>query len=586
MSGKLRKKNIHDRTEKYLKDYRQDYDCYINELLGQELDYASRQRQEDGTSCLRRFEKPVHTLAMTVGESFQPLLQTVCVFKPKHLLFILNKRYETTGGRNYGNRLKRFVKQLSSVTNLPEEYRPSSYDDTNFTLQVVTTDTPTDVFRALKDAFQKPETQPAKEHINVVDITGAKKSMVVGAFLYAVHSEMPITYVDFNEYNSQFSKPYGYSCKIGQIADPYKAFQLRDWERVRQLYERYNFRGARKILVGRNEQPGILGVMANDLGDGSKNKLYDDTDVKKVERLYELLDMYEQWENGEFRRAKEFAQKYSLPQNLVPWAIRELGDIWPSVSTRTNSGIGDKARHLLDEHLKLKEGEYQPQDSLFNQPTKLLAYLRDESAKVKRLIEYNEDYRSAYLRAAGLHEFLLKARLALCWLHDKVEVSVDGAASIPPSAFTDPVEQHKWFKKLVNSTAKKMLEALKNRKLILNKNNKKAEVVFLTTLPHFIPYWSSKELDFDTVVIGQNNDPVFTKLRNEAIHTHLFIPLEVAEAALKLTEAACEEFEYEWFEEFHPGVIDSLANPLVKAPSWSRLCEVCQLDFLPPKLRD
>ena len=127
---------------------------------------------------------------------------------------------------------------------MPEEYRPGSYDDTNFTLQVLTTDTPTDVLRALKDAFQKPETQPSKdvrskeiEYINAVDITGGKKSMVVGTFLYAVHSELPITYVDFGKYNSDFSKPYGYSCKIGQITDPYKAFQLRDWERIRQLYE-------------------------------------------------------------------------------------------------------------------------------------------------------------------------------------------------------------------------------------------------------------------------------------------------------------------------------------------------------------
>ena len=37
---------------------------------------------------------------------------------------------------------------------------------------------------------------------------------------------------------------YGYTCRIGKIADPYEAFRLRDWERVSQLYERYDFRDA------------------------------------------------------------------------------------------------------------------------------------------------------------------------------------------------------------------------------------------------------------------------------------------------------------------------------------------------------
>ncbi|MDW8055068.1 MAG: hypothetical protein RMJ86_11095, partial [Anaerolineae bacterium] len=101
--------------------------------------------------------------------------------------------------------------------------------------------------------------------------------------------------------------------------------------------------------------------------------------------------------------------------------------------------------------------------------------------------------------------------------------------------------------------------------------------------PSLGEYWKGKSLDLDTV--QHNNKPCFIKLRGEAIHTHLYIPRPIAEAALELVRAAVEEFETNWLEHFHPGTRTAAANKPVAAPSWSRLCDVCALTFLPPRLR-
>lgn len=76
------------------------------------------------------------------------------------------------------------------------------------------------------------------------------------------------------------------------------------------------------------------------------------------------------------------------------------------------------------------------------------------------------------------------------------------------------------------------------------------------------------------------------KLRGEAIHTHLYIPCPVAEAALHLARLAVKEFEDNWLKRFYPNTFQKGRIQRVECPRWSELCKDLELDFLPPKLRD
>ncbi len=572
MSGRLSATNLKDRTREYW-EKSPGYDCYIEELLGRELEEAGRD-----SARLRGVGKPVHTLALTVGESFEPLLQLVCVLRPQRVVLILNAFYGNTPGEDKGRQLKRLMVKLAKASGLPEGMRPA-LEDASFELRELPRDTPTQVFRALREAMQDPRALPPDGHTTVIDITGAKKSMIVGAFLFAAHSSIPITYVDFDEYDTNWGKPYGYTCRIGEIANPYEAFRLRDWEQVRRLYESYNFRTARALLSD------VINAMAQPLGE---EPLFAQTDVEKVERLSVLLEMYEAWENGDYATAKALRDRFSLSPDLVPWSIDALGGIWPNVNKTGDARQAAEA--LLNQHLALKQGAGMP--SLFARPMPLLAYVRDELAKIERLIDKNEDYRSAYLRAAGLDEFLLKARLVMCWFAGKLTVQIGNNSPVASNALNEP-ERSEAFKALVNhSGADVMREALclpnsnsrsQNRLEIRRRREERRIVKRTTDSPSLRPYWQGTPLDFDAFT--SENRSGFARLRGEAIHTHLYIPRPIAEAALELVTAAVAEFERNWLEHFYPGTLAQADGKSIAAPSWTFLCEKLELDFLPPRLR-
>lgn len=591
MTCQLTKTNLKERTQEYW-ETKPGYDCYINELLGRELQEASK----DPTR-LRGVGKPVHTLALTVGESFEPLLQVVCVLRPKRVVLILNRHYgvapNRVSGSVQGKKLQELIKQLHKVADIPEEMRPVLIDDERderderIVPQVLERDTPTQVFRTLHIAMQNQKAQPPDSYTNVVDITGAKKSMVVGAFLYAAHSGLPITYVDFDEYDTQWGKPYGYTCRIGEIANPYEAFHLRDWEQVRRLYESYSFRNARALLgepaTGGNLGTGILGAMSRTLdGDGGE-PLFNQNDIERVMRLASLLEMYEAWENGDYAAAKRLRDNFNppLPSEVIPWSVEELGDIWPATTGAPDARTA--ADTLLRAHLALKQGTSQPADSLFAQPGQLLAYVRDELAKIKRLITRNENYRSAYLRAAGLEEFLLKARLCISWLSGVLSVTVGGGSPVASNTLSTSDQANGFVAIVSHSSADTMRDTLRGKQS-LELRHAKMKVELSPSAPHLGDYWKGKDLDFDAFVSDWGN-PGFSRLRGEAIHTHLYIPRSVAEAALDLVRAAVTEFETNWLEHFHPGTLGRMADKLVEAPSWAQLCKVCELTFLPPRLR-
>ena len=585
----LSKTNLKQRTEEYWEKHKGDYDCYIEELLGRELTYAQSHPLTDGTVRLHRLNEDVHTLALTVGESFEPLLQVTCVLKPKRVLLILNSFYGDTPGGDHGGTLKRLMKKLSQVADLPDGMQPS-LGDGDFDLVTLDADTPTQVFQALRDALQKAK--PPAGYLNAVDITGAKKSMVVGAFLYAAHSGLPITYVDFdsNAYNSHWGKPYGYCCRIGKIADPYEAFGLRDWEQVRQQYSSYNFRSARALLdKPKNEgipDVGIMQMMSTTLDEGKKGRsLYEQTDINKVARLAKVMEMYEAWENGDYAFAQTLIKQFnpSLPQDVVPWGITELGDIWPSAAGIADAGIA--ADHLLSAHLDLKQGKSQSTDSIFGQPVRLLAYTRDEVAKIDRLVTRNEDYRSAFLRSAGLEDFLLKARLCLCWLAGVLDVGVGNNPLVAVNTLITTDQTRGFIAMSGHSSADAMRNTLRRKQSLSFDRKVGMQVQLSANAPTLDEYWKGKSLDFDAFSSSWGN-PGFTRLRGEAIHTHLYIPKHVAEAALELVRAAVHEFETKWLEHFHPGTLNLAENKLVEVPPWHRLCEACGLEFLPPRLRE
>ncbi len=535
MSCQLTKTDLRGQTQQYW-EKRPGYNCYIKELLGRELQHVKS--LSDGSERLRGVGKPVHTLALTVGESFEPLLQVVCVLRPKRVVLILNSFYGDTPGSDHGEDLKQFMVRLSQPDVLPEEWRPG-LQAADFDLVELGSDTPTQVFRALRKAMQEQKAEPPEGHTNAVDITGAKKSMVVGAFLYAAHSGLPITYVDFDKYDTQWGKPYGYTCRIGEIANPYEAFRLRDWEQVRRLYASYNFRNARALLGKARDGDvpgvGIMGTMSNALNEDREGRsLYEQVDVDKVARLAEIMEMYEAWDSGNFSKAKELAG--NIPESVTPSAVTILGANWPVVSGGSTQSW--------------------PTD-IYADASRLEAYAYDELKRIERLIDIYQDFRSAFLRSGGLSEVLVAARIVALIVDSSVKSTfLSALGERTPGA-------EKMFKALLSPAG----QSISLNDLGLRNAPKES----VTVSQPMKDWWCS------TTHFGSPTGwETFLDRRNVLTHRYVAVSEDLAKDALRFAVAN--------FEDLIGSRLESLALK-AEAVTWNELCGILQLDFLPPQLR-
>jgi len=483
-------------------------------LLEAELEWAKSQRRITDQSCA--------TLVLLVGFSLEPLLQSVCVYRPQKVVLILNKQgypneewYVFAGHVQDAIGLLVEKGLLASQPELPGKDGKVGYP---------AADEPSEVFQTLVEVLHN-------ETDVVIDVTGSKKSMVSGAYLYAAYAGARISYVDFDEYDPKNRRPYGYSCRIGELSNPYQTFALREWERARALYGQYQFREARTILQAMS--PAMTTVMPKS--------------DRPIRMLQNFLEFYGRWASGDYRGAKLFALEQNLPSFEQPSAVVNLGDKWFEIS---NDDFTNKPTHLYGDMDAVK------------------VYVADELARIRRLIDYGEDYRSAFLRASGLNEIVMLARLV--------------------RLVTNPAERNALLDALDESTPG-IFSVFENlmmpvgTAISIYKNTRRdgsIQVRFgngqtlLTTISLQAPlkdWWST------IPSFGTDGWKKFLRIRNELAHKYFSVPQEWAENALRFVQANFEDFLG------HP--VEDL-NLHTKALPWSELCEKCGLSrFLPPNLR-
>ncbi|GAW27547.1 TM1812 family CRISPR-associated protein [Carboxydocella sp. ULO1] len=481
-------------------------------LLEAELEYAKKGERINVKSC--------KTLVLLVGFSPEPLLQSICVYKPEKIVLLLNEN----GYSNYGA-WSTFANHIVTAVEYLKD-KGLIRKDTHFHGEQTagkpgypTPDNPADIFKTLVEVLHDEEDV-------VIDITGGKKSMVTGAYLYAAYAGARISYVDFEDYDPKSRRPYGFSCKIGEISNPYKEFALREWERVRILYERYQFREARELLTKIRD---------------SMKTVIPDTE-EPIKKIILFLDYYEKWDRGDFRGAKEAAQM--LGNFDQPSAVVELGNKWYEIKGANFENIPKRFYGDL-------------------QSVKLYVY--DELKRIRRLIEYNQDYRSAFLRAGGVNEIIMIARLVqLVKNHQHYNLFLEKLDEKTPE-----------ISKVFDSLTKPEKEEINIKKDIpfdgFRKKNDPDIIVQMSS--PMATWWKDQKNMFG----DDNGWDSFLDKRNKLAHKYFAVPRDWAEDALKFVEANFEDFLGQRMSE-----LSLCAETL----PWSKLCELCGMNhFLPPNLR-
>ena len=486
---------IESALARYIGESRRELDG--QSLLKAELAWAGKRGQISSTPC--------ETLVLLVGLSLEPLMQSVCVHKPGKVVLILNEEgYPGEGWREFAHHVINSIKRLVEkglIEKLPQFLGPDS-------MGYPTSDQPEAVFGKLVRVLHDEENV-------VIDVTGGKKSMVTGAFMYAAYSGTRISYVDFENYDKVHRRPYGFSCKIADLANPYHEFALRDWEKLRELYNKYQFHNAIEILDK------ITDVMKRAIPESGE----------PIKRLRDFLNYYEKWDRGDFRGAKEVAA--NLEAFDQPTAVIELCDKWYQIM---DGNFANKPKGFYGD----KRG--------------LQVYVCDEIERIKRLIEYSEDYRSAFVRAGGVNEVVMLARA--------VELATNRADILDPLDEKTP-SARKVFNALINNQVSKIEIPVKGNPRPL---------IMLMSKSSIVQWWKKTRL-FN----ANNGWELFLEVRNELMHKYFSVPKNWAEDALVFVIAN--------FEDFLGYPMNNL-NIQTKAMSWSCLCELCGTSsFLPLSLR-
>ncbi|MEZ4737459.1 MAG: hypothetical protein R3E79_61070 [Caldilineaceae bacterium] len=391
MTTQFTDRELNDRTREYrqiLRNLQESQDSnerlkafnwYCEHLLPGEM---TRIKSANNQDRVKRDPNKVLTLVLLVGYSFEPLLQSICYYKPDHLILILNKQYGATPGNLFGRQIERhFIPKLIETGLLDRS--PTLGTKTAGYFDEVKAE-PSEVFRQLRQALVGQTGQV------IIDITGSKKSMVTGAFFYAAFADTAISYVEFSDENYSWvlSQPAGYLSHIQRLSNPYETFALREWARVRTLYEQYRFKEALALI---DEGSTIQRAMASIQGEEQSS-----LDIAR-NRLIQALKCYQHWDAGDLNTAQQVASKKSEQnsesksiQFILPTVVEKFGGHWFGVNGVQLDG---GPANLYDDNEELR------------------SYIYDELHRVYRLICYAQDFSGAYLRAAGANEVLMLARL-------------------------------------------------------------------------------------------------------------------------------------------------------------------------------
>lgn len=534
---------------------------YIRTLLGDEMSASNQIIRDD---C--------DVLVLLVGFSPDPLLQSIYVYRPRRIILLLNNKYNDREASVVAGEYQDYIAVMRELKFCRSEVKPKHDKDIFWSEKDATTQW---VFTMLCKQVL-PEQQVGKRI--VVDITGAKKNMVAGAFLFADYSGADINYVDFGKYDSFRGRPFGYTAIIGKQPNPSEILSLRDWARVRQLFMNFSFRAAARELTVIHER--------------MKSDYFEAKDRSAVTRLQRLAQVLEQWDNGDYTAAwKLWEQPINQPINedqpslssqldeqILPPVIKLLSAAgWPSTET-------SNPQELYDLHRSFKRGAT-PEKSIFHQHEVFLGYASDELAKIGRLIEPNEDFRSAFLRSAALHELLLKARVALLWFAGHLSHQKEIGERRCQPVHKDDLTFCYWGITDYHSAGNirgflsGKYTALRNVRYDEEHREGKKRLQHCYTITHKIKIADERKLTYLDEETALDSE-IMEWIRNESIHTHLSIPLELAQQAHTLASAAVQDYIDNWLKKPLTQQDYTLSNQW--SPDWWIICTACGVaDFLP-----
>lgn len=239
---------------------REAADAYYEKTLLKYIEEAFIAHNKD-----KVYEKAEY-LIMSVGTSFEPLVLSIQLLKPKRILFL------------YTELTERFLNKIVNYCKL---------DMTSFSKRKVNETEPLDIYREIKHAYLEWN-KPEKLYI---DFTGGTKSMSAAAAMAGALIDVQLLYVGSDDYLTDFRKPNPGSETLYYISNPLAVFGDMEIEKAFALFAQYNYSGACERLEELKES-------------------VPDPDIRQqLNFVYLMGRSYESWDALEFEQAYRFMKQ-------------------------------------------------------------------------------------------------------------------------------------------------------------------------------------------------------------------------------------------------------------------------------------
>lgn len=235
-------------------------------------------------------QENVEYLIVSVGTSYEPIVLTISLLKPKRIHFLYTEQSEET------------IDKVADFCGLKFSQIEKS--------KVVETES-IDVYREIKNCYLAWN-EPDKVFI---DFTGGTKAMSTAAAMAGSIINVQMVYCGSNQYLSDFRKPMPGSERLFVISNPMEVFGDIEIDKAYALFGQYNYAGVCEKLEILKESVPNPAVRCD------------------LQNVYLLAKVYEYWD------ALEFETAYSYMKNLCKNIRRDL-------KNGKTFALSDKLMHL------------------------------------------------------------------------------------------------------------------------------------------------------------------------------------------------------------------------------------------------
>lgn len=265
-SGNASAEIMHEMTEKWKRmerktfEQREKAEEYYEKNLMKPIEQNFVARNKD------RITQKVDYLLLSVGTSYEPLVLTISLMQPKHILFL------------YTELTNKYLSKIVDYCHLDAAAYSKS--------EVCETD-PLDIYREIRSAYLKW----GKPQQLYIDFTGGTKAMSAAAAMAGALINVRLLYVGTDNYLPDFRKPEPGSEKLYFISNPLEVFGDMEIEKAYALFKKYNYAGARERLQE------------------LKDEIPDPSLRQQLEFVYYLACTYEKWDALDFKNAYRYCHE-------------------------------------------------------------------------------------------------------------------------------------------------------------------------------------------------------------------------------------------------------------------------------------